>query len=100
MLIQKRAPTKWTFASTWSNSVCSHPLFNEQERDTKDNIGIKRAAKRRLFEELGIEVAEVGQFKKLDTYLYKSPSDGLLGEAECKLISRSYRDSGNGFRQS
>ena len=60
----------------------------------------RKGLEKNLFEELGIEVAEVGQFKKLDTYLYKSPSDGLLGEAECKLISRSYRDSGNGFRQS
>ena len=94
MLIQKRAPSKWTFPSTWSNSVCSHPAFNDQERVVENNLGIKRAAKRRLFEELGVEVPELDRFKPVDTYLYKTPFNDLLGEAECELSSRPHRAPG------
>ena len=90
LLIQKRSEHKHTFPLTWSNTVCSHPLFNTKERSQANFDGVRRAAKRRLFEELGIRIINLEAFKRVDSYLYKCPYDDLFGEAECSITSRSY----------
>lgn len=56
LLITQRSAQKITFPNHWTNSCCSHPLHVKTEMDEKqDHIGIKRAAKRRLTYELGID---------------------------------------------
>ena len=52
LLIQQRANEKITFPSIWANSCCSHPLYQNGE---EENIkGAKKAAVRKLTQELGI----------------------------------------------
>ncbi|MBL6731568.1 MAG: isopentenyl-diphosphate delta-isomerase [Candidatus Poseidoniaceae archaeon] len=55
LLLQKRASHKVTFPNVWANSCCSHPLYSESERDLTDAMGVKRAAIRKLHQELGID---------------------------------------------
>lgn len=50
LLLTKRASTKKTFAGVWTNTVCGHPGPNESEAD---------AARRRLSQELGLEVENI-----------------------------------------
>ena len=54
MLLQQRAHDKITFPSVWANSCCSHPLASEDEMDEVNARGVKRAAIRKLDQELGI----------------------------------------------
>ena len=59
LLIQQRADSKITFPGYYTNTCCSHPLFNETELEERDHIGVKLAAQRRLEYELGIPKNEV-----------------------------------------
>ncbi len=59
LLLQKRASHKITFPDVWANSCCSHPLHSEDEMDLKNNLGVKRAAIRKLEQELGISPSQV-----------------------------------------
>jgi geranylgeranyl diphosphate synthase type I len=59
LLLQKRASNKVTFPSVWANSCCSHPLHSELEGELNDSLGVKRAAIRKLHQELGIESEQV-----------------------------------------
>ena len=52
-LLQKRAKSKITFPSYWANACCGHPLYNEDE--INGGIGVKKAAIRKMEQELGIE---------------------------------------------
>lgn len=54
LLLQQRSNEKITFPGYITNTCCSHPLHNESEMEEYNHIGIRRAAKRRLFYELGI----------------------------------------------
>ena len=54
LLLQKRADDKVTFPGVWANSCCSHPLSSEHESELTDALGVKRAAVRKLHQELGI----------------------------------------------
>jgi len=57
LLIQQRANEKITFPSIWANSCCSHPLYQNGE---EENIkGAKKAAVRKLTQELGILPGEI-----------------------------------------
>lgn len=69
MLIQQRAFEKYHSGGLWSNTCCSHPRPGEV---------VLQAAKRRLFEEMGIhcELEEIFQF------IYKSALDHQLTEYE------------------
>ena len=58
LLIQKRASEKITFPSIWANSCCSHPLYSDNEED--GIMGAKKAAKRKLLQELGIDTSLIG----------------------------------------
>ena len=59
LLLQKRASHKITFPDVWANSCCSHPLYSEDELELKDSLGVKRAAIRKLEQELGIHPSQV-----------------------------------------
>ena len=48
LLLQKRSKIKIAFPEYWGNSCCSHPLANiPEEKETKDNLGARRAGSRR-----------------------------------------------------
>ncbi|MCH2648827.1 MAG: isopentenyl-diphosphate delta-isomerase [Candidatus Poseidoniaceae archaeon] len=59
LLLQKRADDKVTFPGVWANSCCSHPLNSAEESELKDSLGVKRAAIRKLHQELGIDPSEL-----------------------------------------
>ena len=54
LLLQQRASEKITFPGLWTNTCCSHPLDNPEEREEKDFAGIKLAGIRRMEYELGL----------------------------------------------
>ena len=54
LLLQRRADHKVTFPGVWANSCCSHPLHSEDELDEVNALGVKKAAIRKLEQELGI----------------------------------------------
>ena len=59
LLLQKRADDKVTFPGVWANSCCSHPLSSDIESELIDASGVKRAAIRKLHQELGISPDEL-----------------------------------------
>ena len=59
LLLQRRASHKITFPDVWANSCCSHPLHSEEEMESKNDLGVKRAAVRKLEQELGIAPSQV-----------------------------------------
>ena len=67
MLLQKRASHKYHTPALWSNTACSHPRINEI---------VKRAAERRLKEEMGIECDVFYAFN----FLYRASFDNGLIE--------------------
>ena len=91
LLLQQRATEKITFPDHFTNTCCSHPLNVPLELDETDNIGVIRAAQRKLKHELGIEPEQVplDSFHYLTRIHYKSdnvPHDGKWGEHEIDYI--------------
>uniref|UniRef100_A0A6V2P6Y6 isopentenyl-diphosphate Delta-isomerase n=1 Tax=Ditylum brightwellii TaxID=49249 RepID=A0A6V2P6Y6_9STRA len=58
LLLTRRADSKITFPGVWTNTCCSHPLHgmtpSEVDNDFPTFPGIKHAARRKLYHELGI----------------------------------------------
>ncbi|CAK3874703.1 IDI1, isopentenyl diphosphate:dimethylallyl diphosphate isomerase [Lecanosticta acicola] len=91
LLLQQRASEKITFPDLWTNTCCSHPLGIPGETGaTLDAaiMGVKRAAQRKLDQELGIKAHQVPleKFDFLTRIHYKAPSDGKWGEHEIDYI--------------
>lgn len=86
LLLQKRASEKITFPDMWTNTCCSHPLSVKQEMIPEGQLGVRRAAQRKLFHELGIPNAQVplDGFVYLTRIHYLAPSSGIWGEHESK----------------
>uniref|UniRef100_A0A0N4U1Y5 isopentenyl-diphosphate Delta-isomerase n=1 Tax=Dracunculus medinensis TaxID=318479 RepID=A0A0N4U1Y5_DRAME len=83
LILQRRSATKVTFPLLWTNSCCSHPLWNEYEMcEENDSVGIRRAAQRKLEHELGIKALPLDRMKVMGRYIYKADSDGNWGEYE------------------
>lgn len=59
LLLQQRSMAKITFPGYFTNTCCSHPLYNHNELETENFLGVKRAAQRKLFHELGIKAEQV-----------------------------------------
>jgi len=59
MLLQQRSADKVTFPHVWANACCSHPLHAPEEMDEVNAMGVKRAAVRKLEQELGIDPSSV-----------------------------------------
>ncbi|MGB1234013.1 MAG: polyprenyl synthetase family protein, partial [Poseidonia sp.] len=59
MLLQQRSSDKVTFPSVWANACCSHPLHSPEEMDENNAMGVKRAAVRKLEQELGIDPSTI-----------------------------------------
>ena len=69
MLLQQRAMNKYHSGGLWTNACCSHPLSGEE---------IQEAAKRRLKEEMGFEIAITKSFD----FVYKASFANGLIESE------------------
>jgi len=84
LLLQKRAASKITFPSFWANTCCSHPLYEPEEMEEKDHVGVKRAAIRKLGHELGIPQSclPMTDFKYMGTIQYLAPGANGWGEHE------------------
>ena len=74
LLLQKRADDKVTFPGVWANSCCSHPLSSDHESELTDALGVKRAAVRKLHQELGIAPSElnIDDFHFITKMMYSS----------------------------
>ncbi|KAJ1833616.1 isopentenyl-diphosphate delta-isomerase idi1 [Coemansia sp. RSA 2706] len=88
LLLQQRASEKITFPDCYTNTCCSHPLAFAAELEERDQLGVKRAAQRKLEHELGIKPEQVplDAFKYLTRIHYKAASDGVWGEHEIDYI--------------
>ena len=82
LLIQKRAGSKITFPGVWANTCCSHPLYTPEELE--DGVGVKRAAIRKLGQELGIssEHVSVDDFQLISRLHYQARADERWVEHE------------------
>ena len=90
LLLQQRASEKITFPDMWTNTCCSHPLGIPGETGSElaaSVQGAKRAAQRKLDQELGIKAEQVplDDFQFLTRIHYKAPSDGKWGEHESEI---------------
>ena len=91
LLLQRRAADKITFPSVWANSCCSHPLYCDEEMDLVDAMGVKRAAVRKLEQELGIDPKQVllNEFQFVTRMRYQARQDETWIEREidhCLII--------------
>lgn len=75
MLIQQRSSKKYHSPSLWTNACCSHQIPSDND--------IVASAKRRVFEELGIEEITV---KEIDIIQYKCTFENGLTENEIDHI--------------
>lgn len=94
LLLQQRSATKVTFPLVWTNTCCSHPLYRESELIEENYLGVRNAAQRKLFDELGVPAEDlpVDEFIPLGRILYKAPSDGKWGEHELDYLLFIVRD--------
>ncbi|KAI9501397.1 isopentenyl-diphosphate delta-isomerase idi1 [Coemansia spiralis] len=88
LLLQQRSSEKITFPECFTNTCCSHPLATREELEEAEQMGVKRAAQRKLLHELGIRPEQVPleQFHYLTRIHYVAPSDGMWGEHEIDYI--------------
>lgn len=85
LLLQKRSDKKITFKDLWSNTCCSHPIDNEEENVMNENIGVCKAAIRRIKFELGIDT-NIDQYFVSERILYRADSDDIFEEFELDYI--------------
>lgn len=79
LLLQQRAFSKYHSAGLWTNTCCSH------QREGETNL---EAGKRRLMEEMGMEVP----LKEVFSFIYKAPFDNGLTEHEFDYVLVGYSD--------
>lgn len=92
LLITERSERKITYPSHISNSCCSHPLFNDEERDNDNAIGVKRAAIRKMKSELGIKNISTDDLVVMTRFIYKTSFDQFWGEHELTYILVCVKD--------
>jgi len=88
LLLQQRSDKKITFPSCWTNTVCSHPLYNAHKDEANGVSGVKLAAQRKLGHELNIPASEVPitNMKFLTRIHYLAATDQKWGEHEVDYI--------------
>ena len=59
LLVQQRSEAKITFPEHYANTCCSHPLYCPEELEEENELGVRRAAQRKLNHELGIPQDQV-----------------------------------------
>ncbi len=88
LLLTKRAPSKKTFPGVWTNTVCGHPGLGERAVD---------AAKRRLKDELGIDLGSglnpsadgqgLTPIREVAPYRYRfADKNGIVENEICPII--------------
>ncbi|KAJ9112665.1 hypothetical protein QFC22_006167 [Naganishia vaughanmartiniae] len=102
LLLQKRAAEKITFPNMWTNTCCSHPLSTANEREETGQMGVRRAACRKLPQELGTKDSELDptDFTYLTRIHYLAPcevdektgEEGVWGEHEIDYILFATKD--------
>lgn len=92
VLLQRRSASKITYPLFWSNSVCSHPVFDLDEREEAEAMGVRRAAQRRLREELGLEHCALEDFLHIGSFAYQSKYSEQWGESEVDHVLLLRRD--------
>lgn len=89
-LLTQRTAAKITFPGYFTNACCSHPAATDEEMDSSnDFIGIKKAAKRRLVFELGIDPQQLqlSDIHFMTRVVYKAGSDDpIWGEHEMDYV--------------
>ena len=87
ILLQKRSSKKITFPGVWANACCSHPLHTEEEL-RPNGVGTNNAAKRKLEQELGIDVSGISSddFNHMTRMLYEARADVKWVEREIDHI--------------
>lgn len=89
-LLTQRTAAKITFPGYFTNACCSHPAATEEEMDSSnDFIGIRRAAKRRLVFELGIDPQQLhlSDIHFMTRVVYQAGSDDpIWGEHEMDYV--------------
>jgi len=93
LLLQKRSSHKILFPNRWTNTCCSHPLYNREEMDnppSPDARGVRIAAVRKLAHELGIPAGAVPaeSMHYMTRIVYKAAvgEDDTWGEHEVDYI--------------
>lgn len=77
LLLAQRAFSKKTFPGVWSNTVCGHPAPGES---------VVGAAKRRLHDELGIDL-DLKQFQEVAPYRYRFvDQNGIVENEVCPIV--------------
>lgn len=74
VLLQQRSHLKKTWPLIWSNSCCGHPGLQESNID---------AAKRRLKDELGLEVSHI---EEVSPYRYQFSKDNVMENEICPIL--------------
>ena len=75
ILLQQRSHKKKTWPLVWTNTCCGHPQLEEST---------SQAVKRRLKDELGLELSEV--FEVLPEFRYKAEKDGVVENELCPVF--------------
>lgn len=91
LLLQQRSDAKITFPGMFTNTCCSHPLDTKLEKDEEDAMGVKRAAQRKLWHELGITPGQLplNVFHYVTRIKYQAenvPKDDTFGEHEIDYV--------------
>lgn len=88
LLVTQRSVRKITFPMYFGNSCCGHPIQNKLEIDLDDMKGIKHAARRRIYEELGIANTDItiDDIIFMKRFIYQSMYNQDLGEYELDYI--------------
>ena len=86
LLVQQRSHDKITFPGIWANSCCSHPLYQDGEEEGIE--GAKKAATRKLVQELGIkpDVIRTEDLNFITKMHYKARADEKWIEHEVDYI--------------
>lgn len=91
MLLQQRSTSKITYPDHFTNACCSHPLYTPRELEQDNAIGVRRAAQRRVKQELGITPEQIPlkaiHYVTRVHYLAANvPRDGKWGEHEIDYV--------------
>ena len=88
ILLQQRHPDKYHCGGLWTNTCCSHPLATDQEMEQEQEMGVRRAAQRRLEHELGVPAAQAStdNIQFVTRILYEAGSSDQWGEHELDYI--------------
>jgi len=96
LLLHQRSEKKITFPSLWTNSCCSHPLYNDDEIVEEDHLGARKAIRRRVEYELGHDLKNIDELSFMGKIYYKAECDETWGEHEidhCFFIKKDFKES-------